>query len=179
MAKDTAKKAHKSNQSRLQSYFIISLVINVIYFVWRIWWLNDSFFFLNGVGFLLLIGGELFALKGLISYAAPQYDSDGRIDSCNDLLNIEGMTSYLQDVLWISWFVQLTTLLSKWFWLVYLVIPCYGLHLGYTSILRPLMLMRSASAMGPPEEQKLSKRQEKLEKRRQKAAPQAKRGFRN
>eukprot|EP00667_Euglena_gracilis_P023863 EG_transcript_27135 len=148
MAKDTAKKAHKTNQERLQLYLLITVGINVLFIAYRVWWHRDSFGILLGLGFILLVAGEIFALQGLKAYAEPALDDQGRVESCADLTAIEGMTSYLQDLLWVSWFVQATTMLSDWFWVFYAVIPAYGGYVGYTNVLAPVLAMRSGLAAG-------------------------------
>jgi len=140
MAKDGAKKIHAANQDRLRLFLLITVALNVVYLLYRAYLHRTSFGFLHGVGWLLLLGGEGAALHALRAHAAPEYDGPtGRLASCNDLTALEGTPSSIQDVLWVSWFVQTTTLFSDWFWLFYLAIPCYGIYILYTNVAAPLL----------------------------------------
>jgi len=87
-------------------------------------------------------------LKSLTEYAEPTFDQMGRIESCPDLTALEGIASYMQDILWISWFVHVGTMFSDWFWLVYCVIPCYAFYIAYDNMLKPLLAMRAGMKGG-------------------------------
>jgi len=65
----------------------------------------------NGVAFWLLTVSSRVTL-----------DADGEIADPGADLTASGLISYYWDMLYISWFVQVTTLLSDWFWLAILVV---------------------------------------------------------
>ncbi|WFD20781.1 hypothetical protein MCAP1_003035 [Malassezia caprae] len=89
-----------------------------------------------------------------------------------------GLTAYMFDIVYITWFVHgSTALVSRYFWWTYLVIPLYALYLLYTHILAPYVLGRSRAP--PPatqgkapdaREPALSRRQAKLQARQARGA---------
>ncbi|WFD24458.1 hypothetical protein MEQU1_003160 [Malassezia equina] len=83
-----------------------------------------------------------------------------------------GLTAYMFDIVYITWFVHGTTaLFSRYFWWTYLVIPLYAGYLLYIYILAPYVGKRSGAsppgiqAKAPSTEPGLSKRQAKLQAR--------------
>lgn len=166
MAKDNAKKAIKSNEKRIQIFLIITASINVFHVVWRSL-RGEVFQWYHDLGWALLIVSEVIPLKILHSISRPEYDDEGRLESCTDLSNITGLPSYIQDVLWVSWFVHFTTLFSNWFWWFYLSIPIYGAYIFYNNLLRPYLLFKN-SMSDPGDATKNNKKMSKRELREQK-----------
>ncbi|KOS13334.1 hypothetical protein Malapachy_0256 [Malassezia pachydermatis] len=92
-------------------------------------------------------------------------------------LSQAGLTAYMFDVIYITWFVHITTaLLSRYFWWTFALIPMYALYLFYAKILEPFVLRgrrMNRTAVAAPSKQAtdsttepgLSKRQAKLQAR--------------
>jgi hypothetical protein len=112
---NNSQKRSVANAKRLESqYGKINLAVTGLYVLVRILWGWDSF------GFFSLC---LFALFSGVNYG------------CSKVIFVcageNSPYSAYQDVLWINWFVEVTSLLSSWFLVVYLTIPAYVLfHYG-------------------------------------------------
>jgi hypothetical protein len=90
-------------------------LLQVVYVLLRIWPFGAPFGWLNWAGFLLLSAVNFFGLKLIFSYLA--------------LGHPRSSYSYVEEVVWVNWFVQGTSaLLSDWFWLFYLAVPAYALY---------------------------------------------------
>eukprot|EP00906_Rhabdomonas_costata_P029421 RCo041523 len=145
MAKDTAKRTHKRNQTRLAVFAGVTVALNVLFLAWRAWWYADTFTALHNLGWLALAGGEGYALYLLYTHALPSLDEQGKVEACEDLSELHGIPTYAQDVLWVSWFVQFTTaVVSEWFWLFYLVIPGYAGYQLWVNVAVPYIEMKKA-----------------------------------
>eukprot|EP01012_Entosiphon_sulcatum_P021129 TRINITY_DN25917_c0_g1_i1.p2 TRINITY_DN25917_c0_g1~~TRINITY_DN25917_c0_g1_i1.p2 ORF type:complete len:201 (-),score=55.45 TRINITY_DN25917_c0_g1_i1:112-666(-) len=176
MAKDSAKKAHRNNQSRLRLYLLISAGLNVLYFLWRVVLYRSTFTtwgqWLGWLTFLTSEGGTLWLLGKLLS---PDLDGEGKVESCVDINQLTGVPSYVQDVLWITWFVQLTTcLISDKFWYVYLVVPGFAAYQFWVLVGQPYLSARNSEEVGAgsaaesPEERKRREKKERKEQRKEK-----------
>eukprot|EP00708_Paratrimastix_pyriformis_P006585 GAFH01005926.1.p2 GENE.GAFH01005926.1~~GAFH01005926.1.p2 ORF type:complete len:175 (+),score=36.46 GAFH01005926.1:30-527(+) len=74
----------------------------------------------------------------------------------------QGLSQYFHDILYVTWFVQVMSLLSNKFWLVLLVIPGYALYKAIT-------FCKKARQTGPeltPEQQELAKKKQERSERR-------------
>ncbi|PKI83375.1 hypothetical protein MVES1_002836 [Malassezia vespertilionis] len=93
-------------------------------------------------------------------------------------LGQEGLTAYMFDIIYITWFVHITTsLISRHFWWVYAAIPLYACYAVYKKILlpfvfggkSPLSFQRNSgvpsAAPTPTPEPQTSKRQAKQQAR--------------
>ncbi|UZJ57360.1 hypothetical protein CBS101457_006680 [Exobasidium rhododendri] len=111
-----------------------------------------------------------------------------------DDLGQAGLTSYMFDVIYVTWFVHLTTaLISAKFWYTYLSIPAYVFYFAYIKLIVPFalggrdpliglwnMLSSKVNSSGggaalstaaAEQEPTISKRQAKLQKRMDKGDP--------
>ncbi|KAK4046271.1 hypothetical protein OIV83_006194 [Microbotryomycetes sp. JL201] len=88
-----------------------------------------------------------------------------------------GLTAYIFDVIYVTWFVHvMTALVSTKFWYLYLIIPLYALY-RLASFALPFIRGQSAggnagpapsSSSAGPEQPAISKRQAKLQARQEK-----------
>ncbi|KAJ2608050.1 hypothetical protein H4S08_004601 [Coemansia sp. RSA 1365] len=104
--------------------------------------------------------------------AQPRYDSGGiLVDSGTDLKQ-PGLVSYMFDYVYISWFVHVLSLFTKWAWMVYLAIPAYFVYVAAPYI-RQLISSQGSSAGNQGEQQSAEdearekKRREKKERKQQ------------
>ncbi|PWN36607.1 uncharacterized protein FA14DRAFT_4611 [Meira miltonrushii] len=113
--------------------------------------------------------------------------------SQGDDLGQHGLTAYMFDIIYVTWFTHVTTaLISAKFWYTYLVIPLYAAYFGYNKLIVPFVLggrdpirsvismvtgsagqPQSAQANQTPADQQpaQSKRQAKLQKRADRGDP--------
>ncbi|KAI8008377.1 Transmembrane protein 208 [Camellia lanceoleosa] len=93
--------------------------------------------------------------------AKPTYFESGELEDGGFDLTTDGVCGYLHDVIYITGFVQLTTIISKKFWYIYLVILAFAAYklLGFVKGFMSLGLE------GPKEDEKSKKKREKMERK--------------
>ncbi|CAO3690055.1 unnamed protein product [Rhizopus stolonifer] len=94
-----------------------------IYFLWRIVYHWNSFTFSQFLLYASTTGLTYLFYRILVSSGTPSYNPDGTLISSGDDLNSEGLTAYMFDIIYVTWFVHITTaFISNKFWFVYLVV---------------------------------------------------------
>ncbi|KAH7387297.1 hypothetical protein KP509_16G015500 [Ceratopteris richardii] len=122
MANQSAKKRRDENERHIRFLQRLILASNAFYILVRILILHSCFSWKHGIGLLVTSGAYKLTYDQLAKMAKPSYDEDGElIDGGYDMTG-GGISSYLHDILYITVFVQLTSILSDKFWLVYLVV---------------------------------------------------------
>lgn len=117
------------------------------------------------LGFLLTIAVQLGCYNLLTTMAAPKYGSTGELVSGGADFS-HGAEIYF-DAIYLSIIAQVGTIISKWFWLVYLAAPAYMCWQLWQTLLRPY-LAAQPQAQEESEGQRLKR--EKAEKRQQRRA---------
>lgn len=127
MANKNQKKVDESNKKILANIQLTIIIINIIYFVFRILWSWESFGFFSICGFLILNAVYYFTYRYLVNYSQPTITEEDYF--VEDLNKCQGsFAEYCFDIFYIQYFVQITTIFSNWFWLVYLVLPGFALY---------------------------------------------------
>ena len=191
MAKDTAKKNIKSNASRLRTFLIITVAVNIL-------WLLQPLFFSSSsttksistteegdeveiivddpnawtlfqiiYHLLFWVSQEFFAYQQLYKAGQPEYDSMGNLQSCTDLSDPAqlGLLSYAQDLLWSCWALQLLTqYVSKKFWYLYWLIPIFAVYKIFVSFIKPMLGLASGALGGGQQQQQQMAEQQQTEK---------------
>lgn len=93
--------------------------------------------------------------------ASPAYADDGDLLDGGFDMSTGGICGYLHDVIYITSFVQLMSIISGKFWYTYLVIPAFG---AYKSFGFFRGFLSNGSEEGA-EDEKTRKKREKLEKK--------------
>ncbi|PWZ01944.1 DUF788-domain-containing protein [Testicularia cyperi] len=179
MARGSAKKTASGNAFLLALLRNGFLATNTIYLVVRFWFFRSSVtkgtFFAYGLSEAIAVALWL----SLQSMAAQGND-----------LQQSGLTQYMFDIIYITWFVQIASLLWSKLWYLYLIIPGYGAYVIYQKILLPYLfrgqspfaslqgLLQGGSGGGAPAgaqepqaAESMSKRQQKLQARAAKGDP--------
>ncbi|KAJ4972451.1 hypothetical protein NE237_005625 [Protea cynaroides] len=93
--------------------------------------------------------------------AQPSYGDDGELLDGGFDMSTSGVCSYIHDVIYITSFVQLMSIISGKFWYTYLLIPAFA---GYKlfGVTRGFM---SQGSEGTMEDEKSRKKREKMEKK--------------
>ncbi|KAI8337854.1 hypothetical protein BD560DRAFT_412993 [Blakeslea trispora] len=129
MANASSKKIASQNKQTLANLQKGFLTVNVVYFLWRIVYHWSSFSLGQCVLYITTMGLSVLLYRVLISSGSPVYASDGSLIQSGDDLNSEGLTAYMFDIIYVTWFVHITTaFISNKFWYAYLVIPSYAAY---------------------------------------------------
>jgi hypothetical protein len=75
----------------------------------------------------------------------PTYGSSGDLVSGGGDLSLGGITAYYFDAIYLAIFVQITTVLSSKFWLVFLVVRLHFMDGATVSVLRLTLHVRRGS----------------------------------
>ncbi|KAI8060374.1 uncharacterized protein B0P05DRAFT_557862 [Gilbertella persicaria] len=163
MANASSKKVATKNKQTLVNLQKGIMAINAVYVLWRIIYHWSTFTFGQCLLYVTTAGISMLLYRVLLSSGTPEYSADGTLIRSGDDLAAEGLTAYMFDIIYITWFVHLTTaFISNKFWYTYIVIPGYAAYklvpiaMGYLSQKKP---SEQESNTGK------SKRQMKLEKR--------------
>ncbi|KAI8344542.1 hypothetical protein BC941DRAFT_408895 [Chlamydoabsidia padenii] len=166
MANASSKKIAASNTKTLTNLQLGLLSVNAVYLLWRIIYHWSSLTKTEGFFYILTTGLTLLFYSILKSSGTPSYTADGTLRSSGDDLNAEGLTAYMFDIIYITWFVDITTaFISSKFWYTYLVIPGYALYKGLPFIMSFLGRGGNNSESDNVDQSGKSKRQQKMEKR--------------
>ncbi|KAL6984949.1 hypothetical protein U1Q18_018329 [Sarracenia purpurea var. burkii] len=165
MANQGAKKRKEENSRHMKNLLRLIIVCNVIYLVVRAGIFHSTFKWKQGVGLMLNLFAYIIPYKQLASMAKPSYGDDGELLDGGFDMSTGGVCGYLHDVIYITAFVQLTSIISEKFWYIYLVIPAFAAYklLGFVKGFLP-----NGSEEGE-EDEKTRKRREKMEKRASRA----------
>ncbi|KAI7998762.1 Transmembrane protein 208 [Camellia lanceoleosa] len=161
MANQGAKKRKEENSRRLKNLLRFIIFSNVFYLVVRAGIFHSTFKWKHWVGFMLTFFAYVIPYQQLAMMAKPTYSESGELEDGGFDLTTDGVCGYLHDVIYITGFVQLTTIISEKFWYIYLVIPAFAAYklLGFV---RGFM---SLGSKGPEEDEKSRKKTEKMERK--------------
>ncbi|CAO3665437.1 hypothetical protein G6F70_008635 [Rhizopus microsporus] len=164
MANASSKKIAISNKQTLTNLRKGFIIVNAIYFLWRVIYHWSSFTFSQFLLYTLTTGLTVIFYRILVASGTPTYRNDGTLVSSGDDLSAEGLTAYMFDIIYVTWFVHMTTaFISNKFWFTYLVIPAYAAY-KVIPLAKSYFGNRPTNESEPAAETK-SKRQAKLEKR--------------
>ncbi|RZC60108.1 hypothetical protein C5167_021868 [Papaver somniferum] len=161
MANQGAKKRKEENNKHMAKLLRVIIICNVIYVIVRLLIFHSSVSWKHFVGLLVTSAAYALSYKQLAQMAEPSYDDDGELLDGGYDMSTGGICSYLHDVIYITSFVQVMSILSGKFWYTYLVIPAFaayklsGLAKGFLS----------HDSEGVLEDEKTRKKREKLEKK--------------
>lgn len=163
MAKAGAKKRVEDNRRRLQLLRQAITAANVLHLACRLLIFRGSVGTSHWLGLGLTSTIYLICYRGLAQAAEPTYSASGDIEDGGADLNLGGLTGYYHDLIYLSVFVQLASLLSSYFWLTYLLVPGYGSYLLWKHVLEPFIFTPHEDEV--QETAAMAKRREKAERR--------------
>ncbi|KAK6127003.1 hypothetical protein DH2020_039252 [Rehmannia glutinosa] len=161
MANQGAKKRKEENARHMKTLLRIILASNVIYLVIRIGVFYSSFTWKHWAGLILTSLAYVIPYQQLAAMAKPAYTDDGELLDGGFDMSTGGICGYLHDVIYITCFVQLSSIISEKFWYIYLVIPGFAAYQLF-GLVRGFM---SQGSEGGEEDEKTRKKREKMEKR--------------
>jgi hypothetical protein len=132
------KKQAAANKAALRQLQIGSLLAHGIFLVFRLLLQRASITQGLLVVYALVTIGSVFLQWQLESMGRPKYDPATRTLVRSGLdLHQTGVTEYMFDMIYITWFVLLLSVVTDLAWFVYLVIPVYAVYKAvslYTSM---------------------------------------------
>eukprot|EP01102_Stenamoeba_stenopodia_P012017 TRINITY_DN3743_c0_g1_i3.p1 TRINITY_DN3743_c0_g1~~TRINITY_DN3743_c0_g1_i3.p1 ORF type:complete len:164 (+),score=26.99 TRINITY_DN3743_c0_g1_i3:81-572(+) len=146
MANQSAKKIKAQNEKELRNILLISAIALCLFGSVRFFVLSYSLW--HVVGLLIALGLLYFCYSSLSSFAKPQKATPTSEETHNDLRQ-QGLCEYYFDVIYITWFVLVTSLLSDWFWIVYLTIPGFAGWKLWQTVLQPYLAASSTTPQEP------------------------------
>uniref|UniRef100_A0A1B6DIC2 Transmembrane protein 208 n=1 Tax=Clastoptera arizonana TaxID=38151 RepID=A0A1B6DIC2_9HEMI len=167
MASQKGKKATKGqkqiveeNKSTLTWFRNMILGANGIYYLFALVLLNDCFTGLNIFMLVFTAGLSLGSYYFMSHISVPKYTETGQILDSGIDLNMEGgISEHMKDLIILSSGCQLLSMISKYFWLLWLLAPARAFWLAWVNILSPYFFQES-----PPQEVD-EKKQRKLERK--------------
>ncbi|KMZ73397.1 Transmembrane protein-like protein [Zostera marina] len=161
MANQGAKKRRDENKKHMLKLLRIIIACNAIYVTVRMLIFNSTFTWLHWIGLIVTSACYFLPYKQLAKMAMPAYSDDGELIDGGYDMSIGGVCGYLHDVIYITSFVQLTSIYSGKFWYIYLVIPAFGLY----QIFGLGKQFLSGSEREAEEDDKTRKKREKMERK--------------
>ncbi|KAF0434660.1 DUF788-domain-containing protein [Gigaspora margarita] len=159
MAKQSDKKIAQENLKCLNSLKWGFIIVNSIYFIFRILYHFESFGSRTAVFYFVTLGISIYLGSEINRYGAPTYGVRGNVLWSGVDLNSKGSIEYMFDIIYVTWAVHIGSMFYEGFWLFYLSIPLYALYKIWTFFTNPF----SGSEGSVPQEK--SNRQRKMEKR--------------
>ncbi|KAH9734249.1 hypothetical protein KPL71_017300 [Citrus sinensis] len=131
MANQGAKKRKEENARHMEKLRRLIIACNVIYFVVRMIILHSTFTWKHWVGLVLTSVAYAIPYQQLSAMAKPTYTDDGELIDGGFDMSTGGICGYLHDVIYITSFVQVMSILSEKFWYTYLVVRFIYLNFLY------------------------------------------------
>ncbi|XP_057767241.1 uncharacterized protein LOC130987656 isoform X1 [Salvia miltiorrhiza] len=122
MANQGAKKRKEENIRHMKTLLRLIIASNVIYIVLRMGVFYSSFTWKHWLGLILTSLAYVIPYQQLDAMAKPSYTEDGELLDGGFDMSTGGICGYLHDVIYITCFVQLSSIISGKFWYIYLVV---------------------------------------------------------
>ncbi|WCJ30176.1 hypothetical protein M5689_011749 [Euphorbia peplus] len=161
MANQGAKKRKEENLRHMAKIRNLIIACNVVYVLARMLIFYSSFTWKHWVGLVLTSIAYFLPYQQLAAMAKPAYTDDGELLDGGFDMSTGGICGYLHDVIYITSFVQVMSIISDKFWYTYLVIPAYGAYQSFGFIKGFL----PQGSEGGVEDEKTRKKREKMEKK--------------
>ncbi|GLT49605.1 hypothetical protein SLA2020_231520 [Shorea laevis] len=161
MGNQGAKKRKEQNARHMTNLRRLIIGCNVIYVVVRLLIFHSTFTWKHWVGLILTSAAYVIPYLQLAQMAKPTYADDGDLLDGGFDMSTGGICGYLHDIIYITSFVQLMSIISEKFWYIYLVIPAFGAYQCF-GFIRGFLPQGSE---GEVEDEKTRKKREKMEKK--------------
>ncbi|KAJ7529234.1 hypothetical protein O6H91_15G040600 [Diphasiastrum complanatum] len=162
MANKGAKKRKEENLQHIRMLRYIILITNVFYVLVRLVIFRSSVSWTHYFGLLLTSGAYKLSYDQLAGMAKASYDDNGELIDGGFDMSTGGLCEYLHDILYITSFVQASSVISDKFWYIYLVIPLFAFYKLWQLVLYPFVFQQTKEE---PEDEKSRRKREKMEKR--------------
>jgi hypothetical protein len=128
MAQKAKKDRAKANISALNTLHIGTLSVNLLFVLFNLFFKRRSW-----LVYLLLSIPSFVAQYILETSGRPKFDATTKaLKSAGEDLAAPGLTEYMFDIIWITWLSLIAVILfGNWAWIIWAVVPVYGLYKGY------------------------------------------------
>ncbi|XP_042481346.1 transmembrane protein 208 homolog [Macadamia integrifolia] len=161
MANQGAKKRKEENARHMNKLFRLIIACNVIHVLVRMLFFYSTVSWKHWIGLFVTSLAYAISYQQLAKMAQPSYADDGELLDGGFDMSTGGVCGYLHDVIYITCFVQLMSIISGKFWYTYIVIPAFGAYKIF-GVTRGFL---SESSEGDMEDEKSRKKREKMEKK--------------
>ena len=150
MAQKAKKDRAKANISTLNNLHIGTLSVNALFILFNLLLKRRSI-----LAYGILSIPSLVAEYILESTGRPKFDpSTKALKSSGEDLAAPGLTEYMFDIVWVTWFCLVAVILfGNWGWIFWSVIPIFGAYKGYGLFGMARGMMGGAQAGQVPQEQ--------------------------
>jgi hypothetical protein len=127
MAQKAKKDRARSNTTALNNLHMGSVVVHALFILFHLVVSSRSL-----LTYALLSAPSFICEYILESTGRPKYDAATKaLKSSGEDMAASGLTEYMFDVVWVTWASIIAVLLfGNWGWLLWAVLPGYGLYLG-------------------------------------------------
>ncbi|KAF7806580.1 transmembrane protein 208-like protein [Senna tora] len=125
MANQGAKKRKEENVRHMARLRQVIIACNVIYVLIRMLIFHSTFTWKHWIGLVVTSLAYVIPYKQLANMATPAYADDGELIDGGFDMSTGGVCGYLHDVIYITCFVQVMSIISGKFWYIYLVDVSY------------------------------------------------------
>ncbi|XP_023536815.1 transmembrane protein 208 homolog [Cucurbita pepo subsp. pepo] len=161
MANQGAKKRKEENARHMANLRRLIIACNTTYILVRMLIFHSSFTWKHWIGLIVTSAAYFIPYNQLSNMANPTYGDEGELLDGGFDMNTGGICGYLHDMIYITSFVQIMSILSGKFWYTYLVIPAFGVYKS-SGLIKGLL---SQGSEDEPEDEKTRKKREKMEKK--------------
>ncbi|KAK7751593.1 hypothetical protein SLS62_006418 [Diatrype stigma] len=128
MAQKARKDTAKSNAAALKNLHVGTLIVNTLFVLFTLLFKKRSM-----VLYVVLSIPSFICEYVLEKSGRPRYDPNTKaLKSAGEDLSAPGLTDYMFDVIWVTWAsVVLVILFGNWGWLLWSVVPAFGIFKGY------------------------------------------------
>jgi hypothetical protein len=153
MAQKAKKDRAKANTSALNTLHIGTLSLNLLFILFSLLLRRRSF-----VTYTLLSLPSFIAQYILETSGRPKYDPTTKaLKSAGEDLAAPGLTEYMFDIIWVTWgCLVVVMLVGNWGWVLWAVVPVYGLYKGYGLLGMARGLMGGAQQGQMPSEEQVA-----------------------
>ncbi|KAG2407675.1 uncharacterized protein HKW66_Vig0024970 [Vigna angularis] len=161
MANQGAKKRKEENARHMARLRQVIIACNVIYVLLRMLVFHSSFTWKHWIGLIFTSLAYVIPYQQLARMATPAYAEDGELLDGGFDMSTGGVCGYLHDVIYITCFVQVMSIISGKFWYTYVVIPAFGAYKSF-GFIKGFLPQGSEESF---EDEKTRKKREKMEKK--------------
>lgn len=160
MANQGAKKRKEENARHMSNLLRVIIGCNVVYILIRMIIFRSSISWKHWVGLVVTSLAYAIPYQQLANMAKPTYSDDGELTDGGFDMSTGGVCGYLHDIIYITCFVQIASIISDKFWYTYLVIPAFAVYKA-SGFIKGFLSHDSEVE----EDEKTRKKREKMEKK--------------
>ncbi|KAF9348129.1 hypothetical protein BGX26_000430 [Mortierella sp. AD094] len=181
MANSSQKKIAHENSKTLLALRKGFIWVNAFYIFFRIIYNWNTFGVKLALGYFFTAGLSVFLYVQINAMGRPRHNANGELVSAGEDLSQEGLVQYAFDIIYVTWFVHVTSALWSKMWWFYLSIPAYAGWKAWNMAIKPMLARGGMGGMGAAGDAAAgnaaasgsadgtkSKRREKMEKRAEK-----------